>query len=163
MSRIRVKTSTELDAHILAHNIREADAREIKAATGKEPIDEILMGLKLSKETWSIYVGKSLLAVGGIVPVPGSMLTDAQNVGWLLTSRSIEFHKKAFRRVVAAMLPQILGRWGTVTNAIDSRHVKAIRWAQRLGFKLQGAEPMGHENVPFHKFTVSLEDIKCAR
>jgi hypothetical protein len=47
-----------------------------------------------------------------------------------------------------------------LVNAIDCRHVKAIRWGERLGLRFDEARPFGTAGLPFRQFAVKLEDLR---
>lgn len=152
----------ELDDVVeLAAHMRHDDAEEVRAQTGREPLDVLVDGLLDSTEAWATRFGDELGAVWGVVLLRPSALTGDVGLAWMLTTDAIERHAKAFMRGVRHEMPRLLERWAMVTNVIDVRHVKAVRWAERLGFRLEAPLPFGPLGLPFRRFLLTSEDL-CA-
>ena len=63
---------------------------------------------------------------------------------------------------IKEIAPQILGifqaRYKILENYVDAGHIKAVKWLQRIGFKLD-AEPIpyGVSQLPFYRFEWAAE------
>lgn len=160
--RVEIRPADEYDAAELATTMRKSDLDELDAGSGGNPLDVLLGGIKSSAESWSVIYRGHVMAMWGVVPAHESFLGGRLGVGWLLTSDLVERHPKVFWRACKRELSDLLDRWTGITNAIDVRHEKAIRWAERLGFRLDGPQPHGRFGLPFRRFWVSKEDLQCA-
>lgn len=152
-----ITRSTLGDAAELAVAMREADRAEVGAATGWDPLEALRRGLEDSAECWTLRIDGDLVGMYGVVDL-GSRV----GIGWLLTGDAIEDHARAFWQVCKRELPELLERWDVLYNAIDCRHTKALRWAERLGFVLFEPEMYGALDLPFRPFIVRQEDVACA-
>jgi hypothetical protein len=43
-------------------------------------------------------------------------------------------------------------RYGRMTNYVDARHTKAVRWIKWMGFEVLPAIPLGPQQALFHPF-----------
>lgn len=140
--------------------MREADAREVRASSGKDDLHEIVdWAVSLSSSCWSVWFEGELGAIYGVVDVEGAMLGPRVGVAWMLTTPVIERHARAFWKACHRYLPELFDEYDVLVNAIDVRHEKAIRWAERLGFRLEPPEPFGSDGQPFRRFTVRQSDL----
>lgn len=145
----------------LVRRLRPVEAAEMRAATGREPMPIIINGLRDSTEAWSVFIEDELAMMGGVILARGPEGLRF-GIGWLLTTDVVERRKKTFWRLCCGLLPAVLSRWDEVANAIDCRHELAIRWATRLGFRLDPPLPIGVAGEPFQVFHVNREDVLCA-
>lgn len=153
---VSIRQATPEDAAFLAEHLRPVEVEEVRAATGQEPLQAILAGLRDSAECWSLLFDNELAGIWGVVPA-----SDGVGVAWLLTTDLVERRAKTFWRACLVLAPAVLKHWPLLINAIDARHTKALRWAKRLGFKLEAPEPFGVAGMPFCRFSVTKEDL-CA-
>lgn len=158
------------DAVTFTPLLREADRAEIVATFGaKLPVEFILrQGIEQSIEAWAMWFNGELACLWGVsvlsVNVHGSRVDfkpERVACGWLLTTRAVDRHPKTFWLACGAIFPQVLERYGMLINWIDVRHVKAIRWADRLGFHLDPPAPHGVDGLPFRRFKVTKECFQC--
>ncbi len=162
---VRIQTVAATDAHglELAERLRAADRDEVLASSGDVSlVDVILDGLRKSAEAWATLFDGRLACVWGVVPMSDDLVGGRIGCGWLLTTQEVERHPKALWKASLAALPALLDRWDELVNAIDVRHLQALRWAVRLGFRLEAPAPFGAAGRDFCRFTVSKEDLRCA-
>lgn len=152
-----IRPATLADAHELAPRMRLEEVREVEASAGFTPLQALLECLQQSDEAWSGLWHGEVAFMFGVAQMPGC----ERRIGaaWLLTSPLVERHARAFWRAGRAELPRLLEQWEVLCNAIDARHEKALRWAGRLGFSLEPAQPFGAAGLPFHVFTVTREEL----
>lgn len=156
---LQIRPATRADIEELGDTMREADVVEIHAASGMTAIGALIRGLTDSSECWAALVDDRVMCIWGVVAGQRSVLGNGIGVGWLLTSPLVERYPRAFWKGCRAVLPEVLERWGMLVNWIDCRHDKALRWAERLGFRLGDPQAFGVLGLPFRPFTVSQEDL----
>ena len=149
------------DARRLAAELRVADAAEVRASTGREPLPVIIEAIAMSSEVWALHLHGGLACIWGVVR-DDSAPSAAGRVGiaWMLTTPVIERWPLLFWRTCLRVLPLLLRNWEVLVNAIDARHKQALRWARRLGFRLDPPAPFGAEGLDFCLFTVTLGDLR---
>lgn len=160
-AEVVMRPASEEDAVRLAANLRPVEVEELRAATGQEPLPCILEGLDMSSEAWAVYIGGELACVWGVVPMRQGLLTGRSGVAWLLSTHAVERWPIAFWKLCLRVVPELLKRWDEIVNAIDVRHQQSVRWARRLGFKLEEPRPFGVAGLDFHRWRATLEDV-CA-
>lgn len=151
------------DVATVALNIREEERSEIEAATGMHPLPALVISAELSALTHTTKVCGETLCIWGVQETESPVLGERHGSVWLISTDAIERHPRAFWKECLAHLPRLFDSWDVLTNAIDVRHEKAIRWAERLGFQLEPPAPYGVEGLPFRKFSLRKEHLKCAR
>lgn len=154
---IRVVMATAEHAHALAPRMRLEDARECQALGFSGPLDALVSSLEASVEAWALYLGGELAALYGVAdPQPESILggPGPRGVVWALTGEACSRYPLAFVRASREMLDDLLQRWGSLHNAVDTRYRGALRWLDALGFAPAGQETTVR-GVPFVHATIS--------
>jgi len=154
-----MRPSVASDAVMLSVNLRPDDLAEVLATSGRLPVQVLVEGVRDSTECWTVTLDGHVMCMWGVVESGDTVLAGRSGCAWMLTSPLVETHAKDFWRACKAILPGVLDDWVTLTNWIDVRHEKAIRWATRLGFRLQEPEPFGVQGLPFRRFDVTKEDL----
>lgn len=137
--------ASEAHAQALADSMRSADAAEVLASGGYEPLGAVLASLRASDRAWTLFVDGEVSAMWGTCPTPRS---DTAIV-WLLTGQKIESIHWTFVRLAGMVLRGLLRRHAVLVNAIDCRYEAACRWAIRLGAELHPPVPFGSQGLPF--------------
>ncbi len=156
MEAVEHRDVTMDDAERLAANMRKADADECIAASGLTPFAAVVKSIERSEERKALYLHGELAAIYGVVPIE----TEARGrhgVVWMLTTYAVERHPEALIQATWETVPELLERWDTLTNAIDCRHVQALKWGYRIGFQFAPPEPVGKSM--FCRFIVRKEDL----
>lgn len=161
-ANIRMTLATLGEAWTLARRVRAVEVDELRAATGQTVLEVLVEAIGKSDEAWALYIDNELAGMWGVVPAESDILTGRCGSAWLLTTDAIDRHKLSFWRLCRAYVPLLLLRWNLLYNFIDARHVRAIRWAERLGFRLEEPRPYGVAGLPFRPFTATREAL-CAR
>jgi hypothetical protein len=139
--------------------MRPAEVLEIRASGNHTPLGALLTGLKTSSIARTALYEGEVACMWGVVPLRTSLLVGRIGAAWLLTSDLVERHPKAFWRGCRAELARLFEAYDMLVNAIDARHCVALRWARRLGFRLEEPSAFGGEGLAFHQFRVRQEDL----
>ena len=158
----QVRQANEFDCAELAVTLRTADRRELEAASSAPPLIILLDAIRDSSECWTLLHSGRVMAMWGVVPREDFSLLGRVGSAWLLTSDLVEMFPKTFMSVCMRELSELLDRWDGVFNFIDVRHEKAIRWAERLGFRLADPAPYGEQGLPFQGFWLQKEDLNVS-
>lgn len=153
---IRLDVATEADARELAPRMRAADAAELLASTGHQPLEGLLESLELSSEAYALFFDGELAALCGLAPGPFFTFVGYP---WLLGSDVIERHKRAFVRASRAALEEWASRYFLLEQAVDARYVRALRWAARVGFQVEPPAPFGVLGLPFCRITLRRSHV----
>jgi len=152
-------------AHVdeLARRMRPDDVAEVKAASGATPDVAVALSVWASRETWSVFFDGELVCIWGVCPAGDCTALSPRGWVWMLTTDTVEKHKRQFWKCCWDILPDLFSRWDLLANYIDARHEVAIRWGHKLGFQFREPAPFGVEGLPFRMFTVTKENVACAQ
>jgi len=157
MVDVTMTPATIEDGHELAADLRQLEADEIRAMTGLEPLPDIVRCLGYSSEAWAVRFDGHLVCLWGVVSRGHNVLMGWWGNGWLLCTNAVERYPITFWKACKHILPLLLSRWDLIANVIDVRHEQSMRWAERLGFRLEDPKPLGAAGLPFRRFTVRKE------
>jgi hypothetical protein len=150
--KVEIVPATEAHAHELAPSLRPADAAEVKASGGFEPLDALLASLGVSEVASTLLIDGKVAAIFGVAPahfdVEGEGVRDV-GVVWLLGGTALFEAPLSFLRRCRPVVREFLERYPLLMNAIDARYEKALRWAKWLGFQVMEPVPFGFEGRPF--------------
>lgn len=137
-------------AHVdaIARDMRDADAREVFAATGWEPGYALEKSLHLSSG-WAVTVmdDEGPAAMGGLV------LDGRNGCPWLLgTPRLTLGRRRWFMKMSRFFFEKACHDADYLENHVDARYAASVRWLRWLGFTIEPAEPYGLLQLPFHRF-----------
>lgn len=104
--------------------------------------------LQFSREAWAGVHDGSLLCVLGVAST--SLLGGSQP--WLIGHERLDQHARAFARASRGVARDWSGRYGALSNVVDARNTRTIRWLRWVGFAIQPAVPTGPKGIPFHPF-----------
>lgn len=158
-ARVEVVPATVEHARALAPRMRAADVAEILAASGSTPLEALLEGVAKSEVAATALFNGEVACMWGVVPLRESVIAGRIGAGWLLTSDLVERHPREFWRGCRRELLRLFGLYDQLINAIDARHVQALRWGRRLGFRLEEPTVFGSDGLPFCWFRVRKEDL----
>jgi hypothetical protein len=159
---VEIRPATIADAHDLAPRMRDVEVAEIQAADGTTPLEALVDAITTSSEAYALIIGGELACCYGVRALQSSALGGRVGIVWMLTSPVVERKPKAFWKVCLKQVPALLTRWDELVNAIDVRHEKSIRWAKRLGFRLDAPAPFGIAGRDFARFRVTKGDCQWA-
>jgi len=138
------------DAQWFAPLLREEERQEILA----ERVDIVAAlerAIRMSDYAVISYIDGEPAGIWGVAHIS---LLSGETVPWALTTPVIEKKPKAFYRECKRIIKTMQALYGSLDNYVDGRHRKALRWAERLGFKVGVAVPVGKDRIPFHKISM---------
>lgn len=144
-------------------NMRQADQDEVRAASGLEPDLGLLDSWCRSMKTWAMISSGEIAAVMGLVAHPQSKDTG---IPWMLGSDLMDSIKLFFTKQSKDFIRnEMLSEFKHLTNYVDVRNIKSIKWLVYCGFQLSKPAPFGPEGKAFHKMYLNkslLEESICA-
>jgi hypothetical protein len=157
MARIEVRDATHSDILYVARHIREEDRREIAASCLMDPKHIMLATYRQSGVARCGTVDGEPVVVFGVAE--NTLLGSGCGIPWLIGTPKIYEHERAFLRRNKRMVYQWIKAYGRLSNYVDARNHRAIKWLEWLGFKMEEAKPYGPLGRPFHRFSMELSDV----
>jgi len=136
----RLVLATKRHARELGRIMRAKDREEGRAAGNFTPEASVRMSINNSCEAYAAYVGDYLLCVFGVGPMHG---TPEITVAWIMTSVHVDRYPLTFYRCSKIVIEYLRGKYPIMVNMIHGQYTEALRWLERLGFKLGPPEPFG--------------------
>ena len=135
MADVRIIPAQDHHLRELARRLRPADRAEITALGYPKALEAIYASAEMSEWVKAAVVdtpkGERVLAVWGL-----GVYADLPEVGgpWLLSTRSLERHKKEFLRRSRPEIAAMHARFPILRGLVDSRYGGAVRWIGWMGF-----------------------------
>jgi hypothetical protein len=150
---LTVAPSISMDAVRLAPNLRQADREEVLAASGKSPLDALLIGYRESLSPRTILDDDDQpIAMFGITRIDAGV-----GAPWLLGSDRILEYRREFIRRSREEVSKIARPWARLTNYVSEANVLHVRWLGWLGASFHELEPTyGAGRVPFRRFELCV-------
>ena len=132
--------------HAVRLVLREGDAAELAAlGIGKDAGLRAALARAVWAETYLID-GEPAAIVG----LGRSALAGGHGVPWLLTSPTVERHRKLFLRESRRQVARMLAEVRPLVNWVHADYRRAVRWLAWLGFELDPPLPLN--GAPFRRF-----------
>lgn len=146
-----VRLATEANAHALALDLRPEDAAEVRAMTGREPLESLLHGIQHSDVPLAIEDDDgTTIGLFGVVRV---QQTPRVGTVWLLASPKLLKHWRKLARESRRWVESLQAQYDVLFNLVDERNAVHIRWIQWCGFTIVNRHPaLGAEQIPFLEF-----------
>jgi len=130
----------------MAPRLRAADTAEVWAARHWTPLEALEQSVALSPMPRALLINGQPAAAWGVEPI-----ARLAGVGcsWLLGTDLVASHPMIFWRTCKAELERMLTVWRVVLNWIQFEYQASIRWARRLGFRVDEPRPFGPDGVLF--------------
>ncbi|WP_347989920.1 hypothetical protein [Methylomonas sp. AM2-LC] len=131
MVRITSRFPQDTDIVYLAENLRQADIAELAAVTDLLPCEAVIASVQASDPRFlrAWLADDELLCICGCSPV-----TVAQAAPWLLATDLLDKHLLRLTREARQGVQDMRSVYPHLTNVIDVKQVKIMRWLQLLGF-----------------------------
>jgi len=148
---VTIRPSKVEDAYVLGNNLRESDQKEIKAGSGRGPLEALVNAFKLSDPDlrWTAFYNDEPIVMWGAARrnlTTGSI--------WLLASDDVYRIRKIFLKNCPIYLKTMHERYQYLFNWVDIKHESSLNWLHGLGFSVTGFDPRyGHGKAPFLMFT----------
>jgi hypothetical protein len=149
VTEIGVLPATPAHAEWLAPRLRAADAFEVRAMSGSDPLTAVRRGLILSSEAWTGTVDGRPVCLFGVAP--RSLLADVA-APWLLGTDEISAHARAFLRRNRSVVARWHSQYRRLENLVWAENAAAIHWLGWLGFTL--GEPLAFNGVNWRPFAM---------
>lgn len=142
------------DAYTLAPLLRQCDVDEIRAASGRDPLDSL--GLAICSSTWSVTaLGADGVPVAIFGVAPWGHSSDC-GAPWMLATDALYKREnlRFMRRVQKAVVDRMNATFPILYNYVDVRNTYATLWLVKLGFQITGVYPeFGVARIPFYRFS----------
>src|SRR5690606_24772524 len=124
-------------------------------ALGSTPLEALHESVRASDFAKTIFVDGEVLAIYGVVSQGATLLTARDHACvWMLSGTAVEKHKKLFLRASRAVVQTLLRDYRSLSNVVDARYEKAIRWAKWLGFEVGDPTPLGPQGEMFRPIEI---------
>jgi hypothetical protein len=149
---IEIRHADPADIPPLAQNMREADRREIWAASLAEPHAALARSLGRSEMAWTGLIDgrpAAMFGAGGPLSVIGGGAS-----AWLLGTPEIAKIPRFFLTESRVYVAMMLERFPTLMNYVDVRNRATLSWLRRLGAQFGAPQPYGALGLDFVPFTL---------
>jgi hypothetical protein len=147
----RVREVQDGDVGYVARKMRDADRREVAAATGREPFEALETSIYMSRIACSIVDATDVpVAIFGVAEAD-----DVTGIVWLLGTDDLTRGKlgRQFLRECRFYLDRLHDHWPLLTNCVDERNTVHASWLRWVGCTfLRRHERYGYEQRPFLEF-----------
>lgn len=147
-----IRPSTMADVEPVAKGLRMEDIREIKAASGNDPVATLSLGVLYSEHCWTMYSGDDdHLGMLGLHPDSDRPLFGYV---WLLATDRLLKHQHEFLREcrTGPYLDLLHSYYPVLHNYADERNTVHLKWLKWMGFEFNEVVPLGVEQRPFVHF-----------
>lgn len=151
----RLEKATKRHAREIARIMRSKD-RDEAAACGFVPESACRMSLNNSLEAWAVYVEDELLCVFGVGPMNSA---PGITVAWLMTSVHVDKYPLTFWRCSKVVINYLRDKHVLMVNMVHGKYIEAIRWLERLGFKIGEPQQFGSRGDLFCPATLLTQKV----
>ena len=149
-TKYEIAAPIAFDLEWIAHNLRDADRREVWAASHSLPDQAVGRSVEVSRDT--ARVGRADGEPVCLFGVAAETVLSRVGSPWLLGTDAVQMHARAFLRLNRAYMKELRRDYDFLANYVDLRNTQAIRWLEWLGFTMLDPEPYGIDQMPFHPF-----------
>ena len=152
------REATPGDIRELVPRLRQADIDECEAQFGRgTTLDVTLYGLRPDGVAFvAVREGKTIAAFG---VSPGDDPGDEAGVGipWLVGTDAMDRCARELLTEARTVLKIWHRFYPILSNVVDARNSKSIRWLKRLGFTVRDPKPLGLAGELFHEFDLGIQ------
>ena len=154
--RVDVRWPTDEDTAELVRRMRAADRAEMGATIGDaDPLESMKYAIAHSSHAWAILINGRLAMIGGLYPMD-TLLGGAEAQPWMMATDLMDTTPRILMRVALRYLSIMRGRYPRLSNHVDARNRRSIRWLQAIGFTVhEHTVPFGPYGLPFHPFEMN--------
>lgn len=148
---LHISAATLSHVLVASTTLREADLREMQALRGElcDVYETLEESLDISRYAFAIHNDSSrLVGLFGVAPLPAL----GHGAIWMVATPAIEDHSREFLRRCRAWVQAFHQEFPTLTNIVDARNHKHLRWIGWCGFTITGAYPVGPTGHTFLEF-----------
>lgn len=148
--RCFVRVAHPDDAAYLAPRLRPEDKAEVRASSGRTPLEALTISFDLSDPVYTIcYSNADPVGMFGVVP------TDEPGVGavWMLATPRIESMQFPFLRQCRKWIDHLNDLYPLLYNFVDGRNLVHMKWLRWMNFIFLECHPRyGVEALTFYEF-----------
>jgi hypothetical protein len=156
----RVRIIEGKDEHVngLIGKLRKADWDEVYAVTGENPDSNLPHAWELSKKyRWTAMIDGEVAALFGVAKMRGA---HGVGVPWMLGTDKLFSVPKVMVKEARAYTKRWMEIFGLLTNFVDCRNTKSIKWLRRVGFKFDWQKvEYGALKLPFYRFYMERDNV----
>ncbi len=138
----------------LALNMRDGDRDEVKAMTGDTPITALIRSCMITPYPVAVMNGDEVLSIFGVAEP--AILAPGYGIPWFLANKNAHHFTRAYAELVPPVMEMYRGAYTKLSNYVDARNTRSVRWLKRLGFTLDAPVAFGVEDRPFHRFWMEI-------
>lgn len=154
---VEVRWPTAQDIEDLVHGLRPADRDELEATLGRGVDQAAAMRdvVARSSHAWAILLNGRLGMIGGLYPM-STVLGGEEAQPWMMATTTMDRSPRMLMKVGLRYLSVMRGCYPRLSNHVDARNEKSIRWLRRIGFTVHtNTVPFGPYGLPFHPFEMN--------
>lgn len=155
--KVDVRWPTEEDIQTLIARIRADDLAEMEATIGRgaDQVEAMRYVIAHSSHAWAILINNRLAMIGGLYPMC-SVLGGDEAQPWMMATDLMDSTPRILMRVALRYLSIMRGHYPRLSNHVDARNRRSIRWLQAIGFTVHPhTVPFGPYGLPFHPFEMN--------
>lgn len=145
------------DAYELAPNLRTEDVAEVKACSGRTPLEVLSEAYEVSSPCYTVVTENgNPVSMFGVVP-----LDDKGTFGqvWMLCSPLLIRYSKEFLRKSRGWIERLHRKYSCLTNVVDARNDTHVKWLEFMGASFVFThKEYGVEKRPFREFVLCLPE-----
>lgn len=144
------REATVEDAKSIYPNLREADHRELLAASGRNVLGTLIESVKMSQHTLCVTdENGNVLLLSGC----GASQNPRWGIPWMVCTPEAEKHAVRLVRDAKAYVAEWASHFDALFNYVHSENRKSIEWLTRLGFTVSPTvTAFGPRGAAFHRF-----------
>lgn len=142
------------DPYDLAPRLRVEDVAEIKAASGKTPLEALYASWQDSSPCYTVVTDdddQTVVAMFGVVPADD---TGKVGVVWLLSSPLLHKYSKEFIRQSPDWISKLHKKYPCLWNFVDARNTTHVKWLKYMGANFISERIHGAEQILFKEFII---------
>ncbi len=152
----KIVPTTEDHMIELSHTMRPADVQECWAANHYTPYEALKHSFYYTNKPITALYNGEVMCIWGVGKI--SYLSK-EGIPWMLTSHLVDIHYREFLRHSIRLLEDIKSEAIVLTNMVDARNSKSIKWLKRLGFEIHAPVPFGPDKMLFHPFIMENYNV----
>jgi hypothetical protein len=143
------------DADAFVAEMRDADKREVFAATGTSSLHRtVLASINLSRTAYSVWTHD--MEPVALLGVSHRNAISTGSTLWMIATDRLAQHWREFARRCRDEIGDMVVSPEILSNYVDARNGKALRFVQWLGAEIEPAAPYGPFGLPFHRFELRI-------
>jgi len=144
---VRFVPATREHVEYVLDNLSAANRREA-TPFGMTPKDALLRTWAHSEETWTIELDGEAVGLYGLCPTrePGC------GCPWMVGTERLPLAGVAVVKHGRPVIAGWLRRYPRLSNLVDDRNYRLMRWLKWLGFAIDAPQSVGPDGTLFHRY-----------